>query len=108
MSCLSSGVPIVAIPITTDQPGMAARVARVGAGEVVPLSKLTVTHLKTAIERVLGQGKASQQNHSYRDSAEEIRLAIKAAGGVNQAANIVEQVISTSVPVLSSQVHSHT
>jgi zeaxanthin glucosyltransferase len=93
VSCLSSGVPMVAIPITTDQPGMAARVAQAGAGEVVQLSKLTVPKLKAAIEQVL-------ENPSYRENAAKLATAIQNAGGVKQAANVVERVIETKAPVL--------
>jgi MGT family glycosyltransferase len=96
VSCLSSGVPMVAIPITTDQPGMAARVARAGAGEVVPLKKLNVFNLKTAIKRVL-------ENRTYRDNAAKLGSAIQAVGGVNYAANVIEQVIHTNAPVLNSR-----
>jgi zeaxanthin glucosyltransferase len=93
VSCLSSGVPMVAIPITTDQPGMAARVAQAGAGEVVQLSKLTVPKLKAAIEQVF-------ENPSYRENAAKLATAIQNAGGVKQAANVVERVIETKAPVL--------
>jgi zeaxanthin glucosyltransferase len=93
VSCLSSGVPMVAIPITTDQPGMAARVAQAGAGEVVQLSKLTVPRLKAAIDRVF-------ENPSYRENAAKLATAIQNSGGVNQAANIVEQVVKTKAPML--------
>mgnify|MGYP003536483685 FL=1 len=94
VSCLSSGVPMVAVPITTDQPGMAARVARVGAGEVVPLAKLSVPRLKIAIKQVL-------EDRSYRDNAAKLRAAIQNAGGVNYAANVVEQAIDTNTSVLN-------
>jgi MGT family glycosyltransferase len=96
ISCLSSGVPMVAIPITTDQPGMAARVAKAGAGEVVPLRKLNVSNLKKAIKRVL-------ENRTYRDNAAKLRSAIQNAGGVNYAADVIEQVIHTNAPVLNSR-----
>ncbi len=93
VSCLSSGVPMVAIPITTDQPGMAARVARVGAGEVVSLAKLTAPKLRQAIDRVLTQ-------RSYRDHAQKLSTAIKQAGGVKYAADIVERVLQNDSPAL--------
>lgn len=96
VSCLSSGVPIVAIPITTDQPGMAARVARAGAGEVVPLAKLNVAKLKMAIERVF-------EERTYRDNAAKLRSAIQNAGGVVYAADVIEQVIHTKSPVFNSR-----
>lgn len=96
VSCLSSGVPMVAIPITTDQPGMAARVVRAGAGEVVPLTKLNVPRLKMAIEKVLA-------DRSYRDNAAKLRSAIGEAGGVRYAADVIEQVIHTKAPVLNKR-----
>ena len=96
VSCLSSGVPMVAIPITTDQPGMAARVAQTGAGEVVLVSKLNVPRLKMAIKRVF-------EDRRYRDNAAKLCSAIQNAGGVNSAADIVEQVIHTNAPVLNSR-----
>jgi zeaxanthin glucosyltransferase len=94
VSCLSSGVPMVAIPITTDQPGMAARIARAGAGEVIPLTKLNVPQLKAAVQLVL-------KDQSYRDNAQKLCSAIQDAGGVQYAASIVEQVIQNNTPVMS-------
>jgi zeaxanthin glucosyltransferase len=96
VSCLSSGVPMVAIPITTDQPGMAARIAQAGAGEVIPLAKLNVPKLKIAIKQVF-------ENRIYRDNAEKLCSAIRDAGGVKYAANIVEQVIQNNSPVLNKR-----
>ncbi len=95
VSCLSSGVPMVAIPITTDQPGMAARVARVGAGEVVPLAKLSVPKLQQAIDRVLTQP-------SYRENAKKLSAAIDRAGGVEYAADIVQRVLQTNSPAVNN------
>lgn len=96
VSCLSSGVPMVAIPITTDQPGMAARIAQVGACEVIPVAKLNVLKLKTAINKVL-------QDPTYRENAVKLQVAIQEAGGVDYAANVVEQVLRTNAPVLNSR-----
>jgi MGT family glycosyltransferase len=94
VSCLSSGVPMVAIPITTDQPGMAARVARAGAGEVVPLAKLNASKLQLAIEKVLTEP-------SYRANAQKLSEAIDRAGGVKYAADIVDRVLQTNSPALN-------
>lgn len=94
VSCLSSGVPMVAIPITTDQPGMAARVARAGAGEVVPLAKLNASKLQLAIEKVLTEP-------SYRNNAKKLSDAIDRAGGVKYAADIVDRVLQTNSPAIN-------
>ena len=92
MESLSNGVPMVAVPIANDQPGVAARIAWTGAGEVVPLSRLKVPRLRAAIERVLTED-------SYKNNASRLQEAIARAGGVHRAANIVEQAISTGKPV---------
>ncbi len=96
VSCLSSGVPMVAIPITTDQPGMAARIARASACEVIPVEKLNVPGLNAAINKVL-------HDRTYRDNAEKLRVAIQEAGGVDYAANVVEQVLRTNAPVFNNR-----
>jgi hypothetical protein len=48
-----STTPMVAIPVTNDQPGVAARIAWTGAGEVIPLGKVNVKRLQKAIRQVL-------------------------------------------------------
>lgn len=93
LGALASGKPIVAIPITNEQPGIAARLARTGAGEVLNVKKLTVAKLKKLINRVLNE-KYFQQN------ALRMQEAIQAAGGVKRAADIIEQAIITGKPVL--------
>ncbi|HEY9295869.1 MAG TPA: glycosyltransferase [Phormidium sp.] len=95
MECLMNGVPMVAIPVTNDQPGVAARIAWTGAGEMVPLQKLSVPKLRNAIKKVLTED-------SYKKNALRLQTAIQQAGGVNRAADIIEQVVTTGKPVLSN------
>jgi MGT family glycosyltransferase len=95
MECLKNGVPMVAIPIANDQPGVAARIAWTGAGEFVPLSRLNVSRLRTAIQRVLTQD-------SYKQNALRLQQAMQKAGGVSRAADIIEQAVSTGKPVVRS------
>jgi len=97
LESLTNGVPMVAIPVTNDQPGIAARIAWTGAGEVIPLGKVSVKKLQKAVKRVLTED-------SYKKNAVRLQEAIKRAGGVTRAADIIEQVVSTGKPVLA---HSH-
>ena len=90
LESLSNGVPMIAIPIANDQPGVAARIAWTGTGEVVPLDQLSVSKLRSAIQRVLTED-------SYKKNALRLQEAIRQAGGVNRAADIVEQVVSTAL-----------
>jgi MGT family glycosyltransferase len=100
LESLSQGIPMVAIPIANDQPGVAARVAWSGAGQLVPLSRLSVPKLRDAIQRVLTE-------ESYKNNASRLQDAIARAGGVRRAADIVEQVISTGKPVPNSKASSN-
>mgnify|MGYP002777850981 CR=1 FL=1 len=93
LEALSNGVPLVAIPIANDQPGVAARIKWTGTGEFVPLQRLTVAKLRRAIEQVLSET-------SYQQNALSLQEAIQQAGGVKKAADIVEQVIATGKPVI--------
>ena len=94
LECLNNAVPMVAIPIANDQPGVAARIAWIGVGEVVPLKSLTLPRLRKAISQVLTQ-------QSYKQNALRLQSAIQRAGGVTHAADIIEQAVSTGKPVLA-------
>ncbi len=87
LESLTNGVPIVAIPISNDQPGIAARIAWTGAGEVVQLSKVSVERLQKAIRQVLIED-------SYKKNAVRLQEAIHRAGGVSRAADIIERVVT--------------
>ncbi len=92
LESLNNGVPMVAIPIANDQPGVAARIAWTGTGEIVPLTHLSVSRLKAAIQKVLTE-------NSYKQNAARLQQAICHAGGVSRAADIIEQAVSTGKPV---------
>ncbi|CAD5985853.1 glycosyltransferase [Planktothrix agardhii] len=94
LESLYNGLPMVVIPLFSDQHGMAARVAWAGCGEFIPLNKLTVKNLHKTLKKVLG-------NDSYRKRALDLQLAIKKSGGVEKAVDIIEEAISTKKPVLA-------
>ena len=84
LEALAQGVPIVAIPIAFDQPGVAARVAYHGVGEFVEVGDLTAEHLSYLIQRV-------QANPSYRDRARYFQRVISKTRGLEVAADIIER-----------------
>jgi zeaxanthin glucosyltransferase len=98
LESLSNGVPMVAIPIANDQPGVAARIAWTGTGEVITLPKLTNSRLRAAVKRVLAED-------SYKQNAVRLQTAIHRAGGVSRAADIVEQAAQTGQPVLAQNIY---
>lgn len=84
LDALSTGVPMVAIPVTNEQPGIAARVAWVGAGETITLARATPRRLRALVSRVLA-------DPSYTAAARRVRDAIQVGGGAPRAAEIIEQ-----------------
>jgi MGT family glycosyltransferase len=96
LESLSQGVPLVAIPISNDQPGVAGRIVYHGVGEMVPLSSLTVARLRRAITRVL-------DDPSYRRQAQLQRAEIARCGGLKHAADIVERAFASGKPVIRAE-----
>jgi MGT family glycosyltransferase len=94
LESLGCGVPMVAIPIANDQPGVAARVAWSGSGVVVPVKRASIRRLREAVDQVWSE-------HTFRHHAQRLQHAIASAGGVTLAADIVEQGIRTGKAVLN-------
>lgn len=94
LDALSAGVPLVAIPIAAEQPGIAARIAHLGAGLVVPLPTLSAETLATAIHTV------QHQTH-YRQAARDAATAIEALHPAREATRLINQVLQ-NLPATSS------
>ena len=92
METLGRGVPMVAIPVANDQPGVAARLAHAGAGLVVPLKGLAAGRLRRAVERVLAEP-------GFVECVGRLRDAIRRAGGADRAAEVIERALTTGRPV---------
>ena len=87
LDSLAHGVPLVAVPITYEQPAIASRLRWSRAGRVLSLKKLTAKRLREAIEDVLDDA-------SYTSGAAVVKRSIAAAGGVTRAANIIERAVA--------------
>ena len=84
LESLAQGVPQVAIPVTFDQPGVAARIVDKQTGVVTSLDKLTPNHLSDLLNEVL-------TNSAYRKNARKLQNAIAEANGLSVAADLVEE-----------------
>jgi len=84
LESLGQGVPMVAIPMGFDQPGVAARIAYHGTGEFVEVGDLTVARLSELIQKVL-------KNPGYRDRARYFEKVIARTHGLDVAADAIEQ-----------------
>jgi MGT family glycosyltransferase len=85
LEALAQGVPMVAIPIGYDQPGVAARIAYHGVGEFVEIGNLAASSLSQLIRRVTS-------NPTYRDKARWFQKVLADTRGLETAADIIERV----------------
>jgi len=83
---LAQAVPMVAIPIAYDQPGISARIAHHGVGEFVDLDSLSVTNLWELIRKVL-------TNRSYANRAQYFKEVIAKSRGLDTAADVIERAL---------------
>jgi MGT family glycosyltransferase len=89
LESLAQGVPQVAIPITYDQPGVAARIAYKKTGVVTSLDKLTTDHLAFLINEVL-------TDPVYRENSHKLQKAIAEANGLSVAADLITESLRTT------------
>jgi zeaxanthin glucosyltransferase len=90
LDCLTNGVPMVTIPIASEQPGIAMRIAHLGAGTVVPLADVSVASLSTAIQTVLTQP-------TYREAARSAAREIAKLDPTAAAVRVIEQVLASTL-----------
>jgi len=96
LESLTQGVPQVAIPVSLDQPGVAARIADKKTGVVTSLDKLTAEHLSTLLNEVLN-------NSTYRSNARKLQKAIAKANGLSVAADLIEESLGVTKKAVAFQ-----
>jgi MGT family glycosyltransferase len=99
LESLAEGVPLVAMPLGNDQPGVAARVAARGAGVVVSRRGLDAARLKAAVRRVL-------EEPQYREAARRVQQAMAEVDGLSRAADIIEEALELRTAVVMTAVRS--
>jgi zeaxanthin glucosyltransferase len=95
LESLAQGVPQVAIPVSFDQPGVAARIADKRTGVVTSLDKLTADHLSTLLNEVL-------IDSSYRENARKLQKAIVQANGLSVAADLIEESLGVNATAVKA------
>lgn len=88
LECLSRGVPMLCLPVTNDQPGVARRIEWVGAGRRLPVRQVTTTRLLTLLNEMLA-------NPAYAQSALVAAEKLRGQDGLSHAADIVECAFTT-------------
>ena len=80
------GVPLVTLPQTSEQGGVAARAEQLGAG--LRLKKTTPEAIRSVLETVMN-------TPSYRENAAKISDSFRACGGAKAAADCIEACFQT-------------
>jgi MGT family glycosyltransferase len=86
LECLATGTPMVAVPISHDQPGVAARIEWTGTGVRLPAAECTA-------DRLLGAARQVFAEPSYRRNAQRFQQIIADGRGLSRAADLVEGLI---------------
>ncbi|AFY55452.1 glycosyltransferase, MGT family [Rivularia sp. PCC 7116] len=84
LEALQLGVPMLAVPIGGDQPGVAARIRYHQVGVSIPIKQLNEAKLSQAISRVF-------KNPIYTNKAKELAKKINSTPGVVLAADAIEE-----------------
>jgi zeaxanthin glucosyltransferase len=85
LESLAEGVPLVAIPLADDQPGVSARITWTGVGTVVHPRSLSVKKLRSAVQETISQER-------YRSAAQAMQHRIGTMDGARAGAQIIERV----------------
>lgn len=83
LDSLAHGVPLVAVPITYEQPAIARRVEWARCGRSVSLSGIDARSLRRVLVSAL-------ENENYRRSALRMRDEIVSSGDVSRATTLIE------------------
>ncbi|WP_088835220.1 macrolide family glycosyltransferase [Paenibacillus tyrfis] len=80
-------VPLVMIPLSSDQPMVAKRVKELGGGIILERSQLTPAALKSGLLQVLNES-------TYKEHAQRIGDSLRNAGGYKEAARRIMSLFS--------------
>jgi zeaxanthin glucosyltransferase len=83
IEALAKGKPMLALPVTNDQPGVAARIVHSGCGLMIPIARADAPRIREALRTILA-------DPSFREHAGRMAEANREAGGSARAADLIE------------------
>ena len=87
LEALMQGKPMLALPITLDQPAIAAHLARLGVAEVLSTENRSAQQIGAALIKM-------QKNSRYLDTAKNLQAEIRPLRGLDRAADIIEEALA--------------
>ncbi len=92
LDALAQGLPLLCLPLAFEQPGIAARITRSGAGLALS-PRASAGQIATALGRL-------RKEPSFRQRAESLARELRQSPGAGGAAQIVERAMASKEPVL--------
>jgi MGT family glycosyltransferase len=87
LETLMQGKPLLALPMTLDQPAVAARLAALGVAVVLPAKIRSAEQIRTALLKV-------HNDPSYWNAAQKLQSEMQSLRGLERAADIIEEALS--------------
>jgi MGT family glycosyltransferase len=100
LECLAHGVPMLAIPVTNDQPGVSTRIEHHGVGRRLSLGKLNADEVRADLQLLLSDS-------NFRNRSLEFKEQLASMDGPALAADIIETAFMSGVPVTNPKFKSH-
>jgi MGT family glycosyltransferase len=97
---LMEGKPMIAIPLAHDQPAVAARLARWGIAEVLPVMRLSASGIHNAATKVLNDAR-------YREAAVKMQAELHSLHGLQRAADIIEKELEANAAAHPTSMAHH-
>jgi len=88
MESLARGKPMLCLPVTNDQPGVANRVRWLGAGGMLKPSKATPVRIREAVSTLMMDGR-------FRTVAEQCQKQMADGDGLRKAGDIAERALKS-------------
>jgi UDP:flavonoid glycosyltransferase YjiC (YdhE family) len=95
LGCLAAGVPLVVLPVHSDQPRNAQRCVDLGVGRVVGPEDRTPVAIRAAVHAVLSEP-------AYRAHAARLRDEISALPGPDRGVALLERLATERQPLLAT------
>jgi MGT family glycosyltransferase len=87
LEALMQGKPMLALPITLDQPAIAAHLARLGVAEVLSTENRSAQQIRTALIKI-------RKDSRYQNVAQSLKATILSLCGLDRAADIIEEALA--------------
>lgn len=97
LECLALGVPMVCIPVTNDQPGVARRVEYLNLGEMIALRHVTVDRIRGALRLIIAENRFRDESNRRRDELAQLNGPALAADIALQAFTTKQRVTAANL-----------